>query len=79
VIYEHGICQQDTYNFDETGFQIGVGKDQSLRGIRKKKLFNGYVTDRESVTVLEAVTADGFARPPLIIIHRQTAQINDIR
>ncbi|KAG0153305.1 hypothetical protein PDIDSM_5155 [Penicillium digitatum] len=30
VITEFGICQQDIYNFDETGFQIGVGRDQFI-------------------------------------------------
>ena len=69
VITEHGICQQDIYNFDETGFQIGVGRDQFIitRHL-KKKLFNGSVTNRESVTVLEAVSVDGFVCPPLIVL-----------
>lgn len=74
VIAEHGICQQDIYNFDETGFQIGVGKDQFIITRHpKKKLFNGSITNRESVTVLEAVSADGFACPPLIILSAKQA------
>ncbi|CRL28793.1 unnamed protein product [Penicillium camemberti] len=30
VVTKHGICQQDIYNFDETGFQIGVRQDQFI-------------------------------------------------
>lgn len=74
VVTEHGICQQDIYNFDETGFQIGVGRDQFIITRHpKKKLFNGSVTNRESITVLEAVSADGFTCPPLIILSAKQA------
>ncbi|KAJ9479276.1 hypothetical protein VN97_g13176, partial [Penicillium thymicola] len=74
VIHEHGICQQDIYNFDETGFQIGVGRDQFIITRHpKKKLFNGSVTNRESITVLEAVSADGFTCPLLIILSTKQA------
>ena len=74
VVTEHGICQQDIYNFDETGFQIGVGRDQFIITREpKKKLFNGSVTNRESITVLEAVSADGFTCPPLIILSGKQA------
>ncbi|KAJ5121184.1 uncharacterized protein N7515_009145 [Penicillium bovifimosum] len=71
---ENGIQQQDIYNFDETGFQIGVGRDQFIITREpKKKLFNGSITNRESVTVLEAVSADGFTCPPLIILSAKQA------
>ncbi|KAJ5847731.1 hypothetical protein N7455_011688 [Penicillium solitum] len=74
IVTEHGICYQDIYNFDETGFQIGVGRDQFIITRHpKKKLFNGSVTNRESITVLEAVSADGFACPPLIILSAKQA------
>ncbi|KAJ5436843.1 hypothetical protein N7445_007728 [Penicillium cf. griseofulvum] len=74
IVNKHGICQQDIYNFDETGFQIGVGSDQFIitRHL-KKKLFNGSTTNRESVTILEAVSADGFACLPLIVLSGKQA------
>ena len=28
IISAHGILPKDTWNMDETGFRIGVGKDQ---------------------------------------------------
>jgi hypothetical protein len=68
VVTQHGICQQDIYNFGETGFQIGVGRAQFIITREpKKKLFNGSVTNRESITVLEAVSADGFTCPPIML------------
>ncbi|KAJ5516275.1 hypothetical protein N7527_007835 [Penicillium freii] len=39
----------------------------------KKKLFNRSVTNRESITVLEAISADGFVCPPLIILSAKQA------
>ena len=65
----HGICPEDIYNFDETGFQIGVGKDQWIVTREpRKKIFNGATTNRESVTVVECVSTDGYACPPVIIL-----------
>jgi hypothetical protein len=30
VVLEYGIVADDIWNMDETGFQIGVGKDQMV-------------------------------------------------
>ncbi|OQE67747.1 hypothetical protein PENNAL_c0164G07715 [Penicillium nalgiovense] len=55
VVTERAIQPEDIYNFDETGFQIGVGRDQWIITLEpRKKLFNGNVTNRESVTVVDA-------------------------
>jgi hypothetical protein len=73
-VRENGILPEDIYNFDETGFQTGVGRDQFIITREpKKKMFNGSVTNRESVTILEAVSADGFAYPLLIILSAKQA------
>jgi hypothetical protein len=69
IVEENGILPGDIYNFDETGFQIGVGKDQwIITREPKRKIFNGSVTNRESVIVMEVVSADGFVCPLLIIL-----------
>ena len=69
IIAEKGILPQDIYNFDETGFQIGVGKDQwIITREPKKKIFSGTDTNRESVTVVESVNADGSFVIALVII-----------
>ena len=66
---ECGFIDKDTYNFDETGFQIGViltakvitGTD---RGGRPRTTQPG---NREWVTVIEAIYTRGFSIPPLVI------------
>jgi hypothetical protein len=66
---EYSILDNDTYNFDETGFQIGVistvkvviGADRARRP-RITQLGN-----REWVTVIKAICARGFLIPPLVI------------
>lgn len=70
IIAEHGIVVDDQYNFDETGFQMGViatarvitGTD---RAGRPRTTQPG---NREWVTAIEAISAAGFAIPPFIIL-----------
>jgi hypothetical protein len=66
---EYGILDDDTYNFDETGFQMGVittakvvtGTDMAGRPRTTQP------GNREWVTVIEAICARGFSVPPLVI------------
>ncbi|KAJ5152498.1 hypothetical protein N7492_009778 [Penicillium capsulatum] len=70
TIESYGIQPNDIYNFDETGFQIGVERDQYIITREpKKKIVSGSVTNHESVTVVEAVSATGYTTPPLIILN----------
>jgi hypothetical protein len=70
TVAEYGILDEDIYNFDETGFQMGViatakvvtGSD---RAGRPRVTQPG---NREWVTVIETINANGFAIPPLIIL-----------
>jgi hypothetical protein len=67
---EYGILPEDTYNFNKTGFQMGVisiakvvtGTDRAGRP-RTTQLGN-----REWVTCIEAVSARGISIPLLIIL-----------
>ncbi len=69
TIVENGIPEDDIYNFDETGFQMGViatakvvtGSD---RAGRPRTTQPG---NREWVTLIEAINARGIAIPPLVI------------
>ena len=57
------------YNFDETGFCIGIGKDQWI--ITRDPNRQAYLvssTNRELVSVCETISADGAALPPMIIV-----------
>lgn len=73
AIEDYGILPEDIYNFDETGFQIGVGRDQwIITREPKKRIVSGSITNRESLTVVEAVSATGYTTPPLIILSAKT-------
>ena len=66
---EYGILDDDTYNFDETGFQMGVISTAKVvtgadRAGRPRTIQPG---NRKWVTVIEAICARGFTIPPLII------------
>lgn len=75
AIDQYGIQPEDLYNFDETGFQIGVGKDQwIITRDPRRKIVAGNRTNREYVTVVEAVSTDGFSTPPLIILNARQLQ-----
>ena len=69
TIAEYGILEDDIYNFDETGFQMGVISTAKVvtgsdRAGRPRTTQPG---NREWVTVIETVCTRGFAIPPLII------------
>ena len=71
VIMTHDIPVENIYNMDEKGCQLGGGR----KGRRKKYLFGRQNRDRyrvhdgnlELITVVECVSADGFALKPYII------------
>ena len=66
---EYGIVPEDTWNFDETGFRVGVGRNQwILTFYPKKKHYLPSPTCRDSLTAIEAVNACGKDIPPLIIL-----------
>ncbi|EED11806.1 conserved hypothetical protein [Talaromyces stipitatus ATCC 10500] len=69
VILEYGILPEDIYNFDETGFAMGLCATAKVitgsdRYTWPKLLQPG---DREWVTAIEAVNSTGWALPSYII------------
>ena len=65
----YGICDEDMYNFDETGFMMGKISSQlvvtgSERRNSPKAIQPG---DREWVTVIQGINTAGWAIPPLVI------------
>jgi hypothetical protein len=68
---KYGIQDCDFYNFDETGFMMGVISGTGMvvtsseRKGRAKKLQPG---NREWVTAIECVSADGFVVPPMLVV-----------
>lgn len=69
----YGICDEDTFNFDETGFLMGKISSQlvvtgSERRGRPKAIQPG---NREWVTAIHGINATGWAIPPFIIFAGQ--------
>ena len=67
-IDEHAIVPADIWNMDETGFQIGVGKDQLVVTRRRKASYFALPINRESVTAVEAISAIGKHIPAFLIL-----------
>jgi hypothetical protein len=75
VIDEHGIQAEDIYNFDETGFAMGLISSQKVVTRaeyygRRRLLQPG---NREWVTAIEAICADGYSLPPCVIFKGKVA------
>ena len=63
------VQDEDIWNFDETGFQIGVGKSQWIvtTSISKRQYLPSD-NNREYVTSIEAVSAGGIVLEPMLIL-----------
>jgi hypothetical protein len=69
TIIKYGILSDDIYNFDESGFAMGINATtkiitQSVYTGRRGVLQPG---NREWVTVVESIGASGYALPPYMI------------
>ncbi|KAI1663696.1 transposase [Pyrenophora tritici-repentis] len=67
---KYGIHDEDIYNFDETGFQMGViGSMKKVVTGSERRARPALVQpgDREWVTVIQSICAAGYAIPPFII------------
>jgi hypothetical protein len=69
----YGICDEDTFNFNEAGFMMGKILSQlvvtgSERCGRPKAVQPG---NREWVTIIQGINTTGWAMPPFIIFAGQ--------
>jgi hypothetical protein len=71
VCAKEGITPDDIWNMDETGFRIGVGKDQLIVTKRKRAHYFGIPENRESATAIEAISAGGQYIPAFLILSGQ--------
>lgn len=53
---------------DETGFQIGVGKDKMVITKHKRAYYFAIPTNRELATAIEAISAAGDYIPAFLIL-----------
>jgi DDE superfamily endonuclease len=69
IILDYGINPADIWNFDETGFRIGIGKDQWIITYEpNRRHFMAAPGNRESMTSIESVNAIGDAIDPMLVI-----------
>ncbi len=69
LIQLHGITATDTWNFDETGFRIGIGKDQWMVTFEpRRRIYLPTPDDRTTLTITTCVNAEGSVIPPMVII-----------
>jgi len=69
VYAEHNIQPADVYNFDETGFRIGIGRDQWIITCDpNRQVYLASSTNRELVLVCETISDNGTVLPPIIIV-----------
>ena len=76
MIRKYGILDNDIYNFDETGFQMGViGTAKVVTGTKKRgRTRTVQPGNREWVTVIHGINTKGWALPALIILKAKLYQ-----
>ena len=71
IIQEKGVLPGDIYNMDETGFRIGVSGSQWIITMDiTRPHFSLSDTNRDYVMSIEAVSGDGIAINPMLIMKR---------
>jgi len=75
TIEKYGILEEDIYNFDETGFQMGVTPTAKvITGANKGKPVSVQPGNREWVTVIDCISSSGYNVPPVIIFEGKMHQ-----
>jgi hypothetical protein len=68
VIKEHDILPENIYNMDEKGIQLGIGaKITAMVDRNQKSVYSIEDGNRELVTVIECICADGSILHPSVI------------
>jgi len=70
---KYGIQDEDFYNFDETGFMIGVicAAMVVTRADRHRRSKQLQASNREWATAIKCMSSDGFIVPPFLIVQGQ--------
>jgi hypothetical protein len=72
----YGILDADIYNFDETGFMMGIAATSKV--VTSSDAVGRAVTiqpgDREWVTTIECINASGWSIPPIVILQGKLHQ-----
>ena len=69
VVEENGILAEDIYNFDETGFAMGLISAQKV--VTRAEYYGRRAIlqpgNREWVTAIETICSDGYSLPPCVV------------
>ena len=69
TVAKYGILDEDIYNFDETGFQMGViSTAKVVTSAERDRTVSLQPGNREWVTTIESINATGWVLPPMIIL-----------
>ena len=70
TVARYGIDEADIFNFDETGFMMGVILPAIVvtRADRRGKPKMAQPGNREWVTVIQGVNSQGWAIPPFLVV-----------
>jgi hypothetical protein len=69
TVAKYGILVEDIYNFDETGFQMGViSTAKVITAAEKDRTVSIQPGNREWVTAIESINSTGWVLPPMIIL-----------
>jgi DDE superfamily endonuclease/helix-turn-helix, Psq domain len=70
TIAKYGIAESDIYNFDETGFMMGIISTGTVvtSSERRSNAKLAQPGNREWVTVIQGVNSQGWSIPPFIIV-----------
>jgi hypothetical protein len=70
TIAKYGVVESDIYNFDETGFMMGIISTATVVTTSEKagRAQLRQPGNREWVTVIQGVNATGWALPPFIVV-----------
>jgi hypothetical protein len=66
---KYGICDEDIYNFDETGFQMGQIRSATVVTLSERSSRPRQVQghSQEWITVIQGINSQGWALPPFVI------------
>jgi hypothetical protein len=68
VVETHKIPAENIYNMDEKGIQLGIGqKVKAFVDCDQKDVYSVKDGNRELVTVIEAISANGWSMHPSVI------------
>lgn len=76
LLEEFNIQAEDIYGTDETGFMSGIGqKERVIAGRGKKVQHQQRSGDRETITAISMICADGTSIPPAVIFKGKAFQV----